>query len=503
MAGREVDEKLPVWGLPLAFAILFAGPLFGLIGGLWLCYDYAVVEAAAHAPALFTLCWRLPFQWETVDLCGDYQHAVVLAVASAGVIAALLALAGLIVLGGALARRSVAFLVAAFPPAARLLFIAAALVVLVQGLLLAYGAFIFLDGSISLQLVAPLGAIWGAIAAAFLLLRAAVSVFRLPPLKIRGILLDRTAQPRLWAEVDGIAGKMAAPAPRQIAAGLGGSFFAVDMPVVISGDTTVTGETLYLPLPLLRALDAEELRAVIAHELAHFKGGETAWGKRLAPVLMGLEDVIESSRHGIVAFAMLPAAWLIGLFSQRFGAAIFLHQRRRELEADRQAATIIGGRPLATALVRLMSVQAVARAMERAQARRKLDPDQSQNLCEYFVHWVKDHAAKRDGAAFLEKASAGRLSHPTDEHPPLRDRFVALGITPPGEVAWMDLPSVQSTALLDGAEALERQLSAQDTAFFGDFVNQPMELVPPLRATAEIEHGAEGKPAARFVTVSR
>lgn len=56
--------------------------------------------------------------------------------------------------------------------------------------------------------------------------------------------------------------------------GLTPTFFVTEADVHCIGGT-VTGRTMYLSVPLCRILTVEELSAVIAHELGHFRGEDT------------------------------------------------------------------------------------------------------------------------------------------------------------------------------------------------------------------------------------
>src|SRR6185437_15754812 len=152
-------SKLKVVSAFAAFVgVLFLFPATGIGAGLWLMHGLEKTEAAAGRPPLETLCWHLPFQWQSTDLCGEYQHAALLFDSSLASGLYLVAASALIALAGAAARRSENFLVATV-----------SLVILVQGACLAYAAFALIEEP-TFELMVPIGFASAAIAAAFGLL---------------------------------------------------------------------------------------------------------------------------------------------------------------------------------------------------------------------------------------------------------------------------------------------------------------------------------------------
>src|SRR6185437_9056806 len=114
-------SKLKVVSAFAAFVgVLFLFPATGIGAGLWLMHGLEKTEAAAGRPPLETLCWHLPFQWQSTDLCGEN------------------------------------FLVAAFGPIARVLVATVSLVILVQGACLAYAAFALIEEP-TFELMVPIG----------------------------------------------------------------------------------------------------------------------------------------------------------------------------------------------------------------------------------------------------------------------------------------------------------------------------------------------------------
>jgi Zn-dependent protease with chaperone function len=109
---------------------------------------------------------------------------------------------------------------------------------------------------------------------------------------------------------------------------------------------------LVLGLPLLQALDPDEFRAVLAHELAHLSRAHGRFSTRIYRIratwwqlLVALE---EKKSWGTILFRRF-FEWYV----PRFNARTFPLMRMHEFDADRLAASAAGGENLARALGRL------------------------------------------------------------------------------------------------------------------------------------------------------
>jgi len=117
---------------------------------------------------------------------------------------------------------------------------------------------------------------------------------------------------------------------------------------------------------ILRVLDWEELRGVLAHELAHIKNRDILIGSVAAAVAMAISMLVTFARFGAMfglggrsddrggggnIFVIMAAAIFAPMAAGLIQAAI---SRTREYSADASAARLIGsGEPLARALEKL------------------------------------------------------------------------------------------------------------------------------------------------------
>jgi hypothetical protein len=167
-----------------------------------------------------------------------------------------------------------------------------------------------------------------------------------------------------------------------------------------------------------------ETAAIIGHELAHYAGGDTAYSQRFLPIYAGvgrsLDAVAERHRNSL---GLLGPSVRLGLFvMDRFHLAVRHWSRVREFAADAAGAAVTSPAASARALLRYGAVgPRIAETLDAAAGAPEAAPSD-------LVAAVLDRAVARglaDSAVHLEDGQA----HPTDTHPPTRERIAALGLT--------------------------------------------------------------------------
>ena len=103
-------------------------------------------------------------------------------------------------------------------------------------------------------------------------------------LEVAGEPLERAKSPELWRRIDALSQRLGTQPPQQILGGIDNNFFVTEHPVHIE-QRVFQGRSLFVSLSLLKRLSKQEADAILAHELAHFSGGDTEYSKRLAPLL--------------------------------------------------------------------------------------------------------------------------------------------------------------------------------------------------------------------------
>ncbi len=193
-------------------------------------------------------------------------------------------------------------------------------------------------------------------------------------------------------------------------------------------DGAVSGRTLCLSLPLCRILSIDELRALLAHELAHFSHEEAGYARRVAPFHAGVSRALErlpAQARGMRRLAIAPPATLLGFFLN----AVNEGERRgggREARADRVAAAVAGADALASALVKVHAFAPAWEAVVDAMVFAVRSRTQYVNASALFHEVVSSNA----GPERLQGLVPQELGHPTDRHPPLAQRLEALEVDP-------------------------------------------------------------------------
>lgn len=262
-------------------------------------------------------------------------------------------------------------------------------------------------------------------------LRQALRLFTPEPLESFGRRLDEAAAPGLWARLRELARRTGTSVPDHVVVGLTEGFFVTsgDLRLQPSGEL-LQGRTLYVPLPHLAMLDAEETGAIIGHELGHFSGEDTEYSRRFVPIYAGVERslaaVAGSEGDSRINMMFTRPALTLGLFfMQQFDHAVHHWSRRREFAADAAGAGATSASAAASALLRSSAVYPRIHEALLAASQPPTRPDRD------LLAEILEGAAERgleDPTRHLED----RQPHPTDTHPPDSQRIAALGesVTP-------------------------------------------------------------------------
>ncbi len=280
--------------------------------------------------------------------------------------------------------------------------------------------------------------------------------------------------PHLWQFVNGLAKATGTETPHNLVVGLTPNFFVTEADVqCIDGE--LTGRTMYLSAPLCRILTNEQLSAVIAHELGHFKGADTEFSLKFYPIYRGAIDSLQAvaqaaERSDRGAIALIPAIHMLAFFLECFSTAENRISRERELAADAVAAETAGAANIATALVKIVAFTGLWDRLNVVMhdslqkgtitfSDKQYDAQQFfSNVSNVFVYIAANSADLKA----LEGLDSITIPHPTDSHPPLSVRLTALNKTlaEVGPDALNVTPEPASSAVIDNLEILERRLSA-------------------------------------------
>jgi Zn-dependent protease with chaperone function len=290
---------------------------------------------------------------------------------------------------------------------------------------------------------------------------ALMQTWRPPPPAFQAVLAQRADQPELWNFVDQTAAKIGAALPDNIMLGLSTNFFATAITATAIGqEQALTGTTLHLALPMLRHIDRDEARAIVAHELAHFESGDVRVVLQRLPAYAGIAHLLANGpRLRLFVIAVLPAYAVLLFCADQFGAAEGAVSRRSEHAADQAGASATTPLTMVRMLVKLAAFTPLwayleQQAGEKLQERLALD-----NLSSSFSNFVTQTRASP--ADLLRIALNMSVPHPHHTHPPLRERAAALNVDVSSDIAWFDAPDQLAIDLVRNAEDLERRLTEE------------------------------------------
>jgi Zn-dependent protease with chaperone function len=244
------------------------------------------------------------------------------------------------------------------------------------------------------------------------------AILRRAPLDnaVSGELLDERQAPELWARIRHFAQRIGTAPPAHVVGGVDANFFVTETPLQVQ-DRVLQGRSLFVSLPLLRAMERDEADAVLAHELAHFQGGDTKEGAALGPRLNAYAHYMDALEGNLLT---LLALFVLSLFRAAFELARMRESRAREFAADRAAAAMTSSHAVSRALVRIAGYSHYRGTVEQelfAQASRH---QEALRLGERVATGL---AAFAQSEQFRTSITGAQVPHPFDSHPPLVQRM--------------------------------------------------------------------------------
>jgi Zn-dependent protease with chaperone function/tellurite resistance protein len=403
---------------------------------------------------------------EVREACADYSSIRLLRTVSVFTGLVGLAVPALFWVGSLVVGNSRSRIAMVFPILVRVSVGLLSLMVIAQGAILTYAAYLGesrLIGRVHVFFIGGIGV--GALVGAAGLIRTSASLGQKLQTQIVGKRLHKGEAPNLHAFVRSLAEKLRAQPPDNIVIGLEPNFFVTSADVsLIGSDETLHGETLFISAPLSRLLTQGEFAAVIGHELGHFRGGDTEYSMKFAPVYAGLGSAINAltsqEEEGAAALAKLPTVSVLSYMLEIFSSNERTIGREREFIADQSGAEASSPTDLATALVKVSLYSGLWEHARSKNVERLNHGKIARNLSVMFQdiskYDVEHDSLEQIKTEVLEK----RIAHPTDTHPPTSERLSALGMSP-SDISKSMLMTADNPAieLVDGHAAVEEELT--------------------------------------------
>jgi Zn-dependent protease with chaperone function len=249
-----------------------------------------------------------------------------------------------------------------------------------------------------------------------------------------GLLLDRAAHPRLFTELESIAAALREPMPREVyLIGDTNAWVADRGGIMGFGSRRVMG----LGLPLLAALNISQFRAILAHEFAHYYGGDTKLGPWLHRTQMAMIRTFQNM--GSVGKAMQVAAMqilyavVIGILKWYwllFLRAINFVSRRQEFRADELACIVAGPQSLVGGLRIVHGASMAWPVYWQEELAPMLNSGRLPPVTSGFSQFLAVPSISKQVDGGIENEIREGKTEPYDSHPPLRARIAAAQMLP-------------------------------------------------------------------------
>jgi Zn-dependent protease with chaperone function len=372
---------------------------------------------------------------ELSSACEEVDHILMLENASRYAFIAGLALIATVFLSAKAVGSSRVRLALLFNPVATLSIIVLSVSIFTQGIILVYG--LYLAGSVYTGHVFPkimllLGA--GAIFASIGLARAAFSFLKSKETIVWGRCITEENGAPLLAFINQWAQKVEAKTPDNVVLGVEPNFYVTAGKIKIAGEPNLLkGTTMYLSMPFLEIFTREELASVVGHELGHFKGEDTAFSMRFYPAYSKIYTALgsmsrQASTESLSALFALPAMSMLAFVLSNFSPIERTIGRARELQADTVGAHAGSKEAIVTALLKISQYANLWSGLRAHNVDRLAEGHIYANLPALFCLMAQNAYADLDFEAARGGLFEYQMAHPTDTHPTLLERILALDV---------------------------------------------------------------------------
>ncbi len=282
----------------------------------------------------------------------------------------------------------------------------------------------------------------GLLAGIILALAGIVRALRTGPPFIPAIRLDLDLEPRLASFVRELCRIMNTRMPDSIVLHADANFLIQKGPLrVFNGEAG--GRVLAIGLPVISFISVNELRAVLAHEFAHFTGRDAFFSSAVLPVYMKLAAAVETMdttlgvshgkpvtgrrNTGCLAIPLILPWLALGIHWWSFHRSNVKVSRLRESRADAVAALTCGSESLSAALKRVGGLRRAFQAIFSQDFVSELRTGETvKNYCLRLRNAIPD----LDALVAAQEALGMRGGEDTaDTHPPLRERLQSIPVS--------------------------------------------------------------------------
>src|SRR5580704_1162016 len=186
-------------------------------------------------------------------------------------------------------------------------------------------------------------------------------------------------------------------------------------------------------LPLLSTLTVSEMRAVLAHEFAHYYSGDTRMGpwvyKTQSAMIRAFRNIGSLGELGRIAalqFMNMVAAFILKWYFIFFLRVINFVSRKKEYRADELACLVAGAEPLVEGLREVHGASMAWGPYWNSEVVPVLNQGCKPAIADGFSRFMAAPQIEVQVTKGIEREIAEGKTEPYDTHPPLRDRIAAI-----------------------------------------------------------------------------
>jgi len=244
-----------------------------------------------------------------------------------------------------------------------------------------------------------------------------------------GVPLTQAGHPRLFAELENIAATLNEPMPAEVyLIGEANAWVADRGGLMGFGSRRVMG----LGMPLLAALNVSQFRAILAHEFAHYYGGDTKLGPWLHRTQMAmirtfqsLGSVGKTMRVALMQLLYYVVFGILKVYWKIFLRAINFVSRRQEFRADELACVVAGPEALTSGLRGVHAAASAWPSFLKTEMAPMFNMGYLPPMTTGFAQFLAAPPILQQVTKGLEKRIRDEKTQPFDSHPPLRERLAA------------------------------------------------------------------------------
>jgi heat shock protein HtpX len=248
--------------------------------------------------------------------------------------------------------------------------------------------------------------------------------------EVPGLLLESSAHPRLFAELNELATALNEPLPREVyLVGQVNAFVADRGGIMGIGSRRVMG----IGLPLLSSLTVSEIRAVLAHEFAHYYSGDTRMGpwvyktqSAMIRTFQNIGSLRELGRIAALQFMNMVVTAILKWYFIFFLRVINFVSRRKEYRADELACLVAGSEPLVQGLRKIHGAAMAWGPYWNSEVVPVLNQGCKPAIADGFSRFLAAPQIEVQVTKGIDKEIAEGKTQAYDTHPPLRDRIAAI-----------------------------------------------------------------------------